>query len=245
MMDDTARLPMIRWLLETALDSEEEYLYQGEMSDYMRSYAADAIAELDDLFRASPPNPAEIACCVEALAEPGRIARGRSQQLLLWLRERSRPLLDALSRSDDPRLRIFALETGSTSLLGPRSYMPLYGTIDMKQRLLTDPDEAVRLAAIAVTKQTVEHNRDYLQRNLQRGSDIPMVGLFHQFLARLNDPSARVRAAAAKALGDWAAYAGYEVLAALLEHEEDPLAREALVRAKALCDPAPPDEKGR
>ncbi len=199
-MQDSVRLQTIRWLLETALDNEEEYLYQGEMSDYMRSYAADAVANLDTLFRSSPPTPAEIDCCTAALANPERIAQSRSKQLLLRLRESSRPLLDALSRSSDPQLRIFALETGSTSLLGQRSYMPLYGTIDMAWRLLDDPDEEVRLAAISATAQTIRHNRGDLQHSLQTGSDNPMVSLFYRLLARLDDPAARVRAAAAKAL---------------------------------------------
>lgn len=207
-MQDSARLQTIHWLLETALDNEEEYLYQGEMSDYVRTYAADAVAQLDTLFRAAEPNPAEIELCIAALSDPERIARGKSTRLLLWLRERSHPLLQALARSSDPHLRIFALETGSTSLLGPRSYMPLYGSIDMRRQLLDDPDEDVRLVAIAATAQTIQHNRKYIEQSLQRGSDNPMVGLFYQLVARFDDPAERVRAAAAKVLEGWAAYTG-------------------------------------
>src|SRR5688500_12986323 len=114
-MDLNNRLKEISQLLSIALDSEEEYLYQGEMSDYMRSHAADAADDLDWLFRGTVPTEAEIDLCVKALSDPERIKRGRSKELLLRLREKSRPIIDALAKSPDPHLRIFALETGGTS----------------------------------------------------------------------------------------------------------------------------------
>lgn len=203
-MNSDKRLPEIRNLLETALDCEEEYLYYGEMSNYMRSYATDAADALDSLFRPFGPIDAEVIdCCVEALSDPDRIKKGRSQKLLIQLRERSRPILDALANSIDPQLRIFALETANTSI-NPSYFSPLYGSINLQQRLLNDPDENVRIAAISASKQTIDRNAEYLQRSLQTEPDNPMSGLFYHLLARLNDSSAKVRSAAAKALGGWA-----------------------------------------
>jgi hypothetical protein len=49
------RLNTISSLLYSALDEEGEYLYEGEMSSYMRSYALDAAMDLRYLFQASPP----------------------------------------------------------------------------------------------------------------------------------------------------------------------------------------------
>lgn len=241
-MDPNNRIHTICSLLETALDCEEEYLYEGAMGNYyMNSYATDAASELDDLFRASEPTAAEINCCVEALSDPERIKRGRSKKLLIQLRERSRSILNALSNSTEPQLRIFALETAQTSV-SPPYFNPLYGSIDLKQRLLTDPDENVRIVAISCSKQTIDHNAAYLQKSLQTSTDNPTTGLFHQLLALLNDSSAKVRAAAAEALGVWASHAGHEALDVFLEHENDLEAREALVMAKALCDPTLKDD---
>jgi HEAT repeat protein len=229
------RLSEIRSLLKTALDCEEEYLYEGAMGNYyMNSYATDAASELDDLFRASKPTAIEINCCVAALSDPKRIKQGRSKQLLLKLRERSRPILNALANSPDPQLRIFALETAKTSV-NPLCFMPLYGSIDLEQRLLNDPDENVRIVAILASKQTIDHNAEYLQRSLQTDPNNPMSGLFYQLLTLLNDSSAKVRAVAAKALGGWASYVGHEALDIFLERENDLEAREALAMAKALC----------
>lgn len=237
-MDSEKRLTKIRYLLETALDCDEEYLEEGAMGTYWpKSYANDAAEELRSLFKASEPTTAEINCCVEALANPERLKMGKSKRLLLQLRESSRSILNALSNSADPELRIFALETGKTST-NPVCFMPLYGSIVLEGQLLNDPDENVRIAAVLAVKQTIDHNAKYLRNNLQAGTDQPMVGLFYQLLTRLNDASANVRAVAAKALGDWAAYAGYSALNDLLERETDPKAREALASAKSLCAPA-------
>jgi hypothetical protein len=72
---------------------------------------------------------------------------------------------------------------------------------------------------------------------LQTGTDAPMVGLFHQFLALLNDASATVRTTAAKVLGGWAVYVGCAALDGFLKRENGLEAREALAMAKARCDP--------
>ena len=155
-MQPNNRLNTISYLLDTALDSEEEYVYHGEMSDYMRLYASDAAEELDWLFRASAPTTAEIELCVKALSDPESIRRGRSKELLIRLRERSRPILEALADSPDPHLRIFALETGNTTL-NPYFHNPLYGSIELDRRLLEDPDENVRVVALSSSQPTIVH----------------------------------------------------------------------------------------
>src|SRR3954469_14895523 len=152
-MGTNTRLVTISYLLNTALDSEEEYLYEGEMSSYVRTYAGDAADELGSLFRASPPSTEELDLCVMALSDPQRIERGKSKELLLRLGERSRPILDALAGSPDPQLRIFALETGRASP-SPLYFQPLYGSIELNRRLLDDPDENVRAVALSTAQQT-------------------------------------------------------------------------------------------
>ncbi len=222
----------IRDLLATALDCEEEYLHYGEMSNYMKSYATDAANRLSSLFDPSGPTDAEVLhCCVAAISEPERIKQGRSQKLLLQLRERSGPILKTLADSTDPQLRIFALETASTSI-NPFYFNPLYGSTDLERRLLNDPDEDVRIAAISATKQTIEHNTKYICISLQNGCDSLMVELFRQLLTLLHDASARVRMAAAAALRSWASQVDQDALAALLEHENGSEVRQALAKAK-------------
>ncbi len=243
-MDPGYRLPTIRRLLGAALDSDATYAYEGEMSEYTRSYAADAATDLDTLFRFNPPSEAEAACCAEALADPGRIARGRSARLLLRLEERARPLLDALARSPDPRARAFALEAGALSTPGAGAYRPLYGSADLAEQLLGDADEGVRLAAVAVAGHALGHEAERLQRALDADEAAPPVRLLHRLLALLNDPSPRIRSGAAVALRGRAAHAGRDALAALLAEEGDPEARAALTAALASCDPAGDDGGG-
>jgi hypothetical protein len=233
------RLNEISYLLNTALDSEEEYVYHGEMADYMRSYASDAAEELDWLFRGSAPTETEIDLCVKALSDPQRIKRGRSKELLLRLRERSRPILDALADSPDPQLRIFALETGNTSL-NPYFPDPLYAFISLNRRLLDDPDENVRVVALSTAQPTMVHNAAYLEVSLQRGdsnASNPLLDFLSRILACLNDPSPRVSAEAANVLSLWAAEVGEETLDMLLERENNPAAREILVRTRTPGDP--------
>ena len=235
-MGSNNRLNTIRYLLDTALDSEEEYLYEGDMSSYARTYAGDAASELDWLFRGSPPTAEEIELCVKALSDPERIRRGRSKELLLRLRERSRPILDALGDSPDPRLRIFALETGRTSL-NPYFPDPLYGYITLNRRLLEDPDESVRAAAISTAQPTIVHNAAYLQMSLQRGDRNPMLEFLSQILARLGDPSPRVSAEAANVVLRWADEVGEETLEMLLERENHTAGRAILAGKRAPRDP--------
>ena len=218
-MQPNNRLNTISYLLNTALDSEEEYVYHGEMSDYMRSYASDAAEELDWLFRASAPTTAEIELCVKALSDPERIRRGRSKELLIRLRERSRPLLEALADSPDPHLRIFALETGNTTL-NPYFHNPLYGSIELDRRLLEDPDESVRVIALSSSQPTIVHNARYLEDSLRRGDSNPLLDFLCRIAARLADPSRLVRTEAASVLSHWAAEVGEETLEMLLEREK-------------------------
>jgi HEAT repeat protein len=235
-MQPNNRLNTISYLLDTALDSEEEYVYHGEMSDYVRSYASDAAEELDWLFRASAPTTAEIELCVKALSDPERIRRGRSKELLIRLRERSRPILEALANSPDPHLRIFALETGNTSL-NPYFHNPLYGSIELDRRLLEDPDESVRVVAVSSSQPTIVHNARYLEGSLRRGDSNPLLDFLSRIAARLRDPSPRVRTEAANVLSRWAAEVGEETLEMLLERENNPKARETIARTKASIDP--------
>ena len=217
MNDDTGRLKTIRRLLETALDGEEEYLYQGEMSEYKRLSADDAIAELDFLFRKSPPTLAEIDFCVEALSVPERVRSGRSKRFLIRLGDRSRPFLEAFSRSQEPRLRIFALETGGVSVAGSK----LYGGVEMERRLLEDANEDVRLAAVESVRWTLSQNLDYLNRALENESENPIVELFRRFLTLLKDTSPKVRAAIAEAIESFTSQAGREVLNGIIERAKD------------------------
>ena len=240
-MELNNRLKEISNLLRTALDSEEEYVYHGEMSDYMRSYAADAAEELDWLFRGSAPTAAEIDLCVKALSDPERIKRGRSKELLLRLRERSRPILDALGNSPDPHLRIFALETGRTSL-NPYFPDPLYGFISLNRRLLEDPDENVRLVAISTAQPTIVHNAAYLEYSLQRGDSNPLLDFLSQILARLSDPSPKVRAEAANILSRWADEVGEETKERFLKRENNAAARAILARMRTHSDPTIEDD---
>ena len=106
------RVPEIRRLLETALDCDEEYLYEGEMSSYARTYAGDAVSDLRMMFASLSPTAKEIAVCVAEISKPERIAIGKSKKVLLGLSDRSRPIIDALSHSSDARQRLFALEAG-------------------------------------------------------------------------------------------------------------------------------------
>jgi hypothetical protein len=236
------RLNEISYLLTTALDSEEEYVYHGEMSDYMRSYAVDAARDLCFLFRSSPPIATELEYCVEALSDPERIKRGRSKEVLVTLRETARPILEALAHSPDPHLRIFALETGRTSL-NPYFPDPLYGNIGLNRQLLEDPDENVRAAALSTVQETMVHNARYLENSIQRGDSNPLLEFMSEAVALLGDPSPRVRAEAANVLARWAAKVDGEVVESFLGREGSPAAREIVAKAKARGDSTPEDDQ--
>lgn len=215
-MELNSRLRTISQLLDTALDSEEEYLYRGEMSDYMRSYASDAAEELKWMLRASGPTADEIAYCVEALSDPERIKRGRSKELLVRLRESSRPLIDALGDSPDPKLRIFALEAGNTSI-NPYFPDPLYSTIALNRRLLDDPDEGVRAAALSTIQRTIVHNAAYIKLCLQQGDSNSFTDLMFRICELRDDAAPAVQAEAANVVSQWANVVDGETLKLLLE----------------------------
>jgi hypothetical protein len=247
-MNAERRLSRIRRELETALDNEEEYLEEGAMGTYFpRSCAAQAAADLVDLFKRDPPTAEEVACCVEAISDLERIAKGRSGQLLLWLREQSHAILDALADSSNPRIRIFALETAHTSL-NPVNFDPLYWALALKHRLFDDPDADVRVAAISGSRRGIVHNALFLQISLQKRTTNQFTDRFDLILARLHDESAEVRTATATVLrdwgacvghehlGHWAARVGHEALDVLLKHESATEAREALLRAQTSLE---------
>jgi hypothetical protein len=231
-MDHEARLRTIAWLLHTALDSEEEYLYDGEMSSYIRSYASEAAAELQRLFQQTGITPTEIANCVAELSDSERIARGGSKRLLVRLGEESRPLLIALANGNDARLRLFAIETASHNTSQAHNYRPrpLWRLISDVPHLLDDPDDDVRLAA-ASSSEWMWSNVGFIKKRAQEDSDHIVIQLYKKFLTLLDDPAAKVRGAAANALGSWAAEVARDALVARLEREDDPSVRHALAVA--------------
>lgn len=226
------RIPEIRQLLETALDNDEEYLYEGEMCYYDRSYAGDAVSALRTMFSFYPPNAEEIEVCVAEISKSERIANDRSKRVLLSLFDQSRPILNALSKSNDARLRLFALVTGGqwTNYL---YYSPLYGSVEMEIRLLEDTDEDVRLAAVLSASETMLHNMKSLGWMIEKQSEHWFVGLYKKFFALLDDASPKIRAAAAAALGKWAAENARDALIARLGREGDPEVRALLAAAIA------------
>jgi hypothetical protein len=231
-MDGEARLRTIAWSLYTALDNEEEYLYEGEMRSYVQSYASDAATELRRLFQQTGITATEIAYCVAALSDPERIARGSSKRLLAWLGEESRPLLVALANANDARLRLFAIETASHNTSQAYHYRPrpLCRLIADAPHLLDDPDDDVRLAA-ASSSEWMWSNIGFIKQRAQEDSDHIVIQLYKKFLTLLDDPWAKVRAAAAQALGSWAAEVARDALAARLEREDDANVRHALAAA--------------
>ncbi len=226
------RIPEIRRLLETALDCDEEYLYEGEMSYYARTYAGDAVSDLRMMFASSAPNAAEIAVCIAEFAKPERIANGKSKRVLLNLSDRSRPILDALSRSKDARLRLFALEAGG-QWTNHLYYSPLYGSVEMEIRLLEDTDEDVRRAAVLSASETMLHNMKSLGWMIDNDQDHWFVGIYKKFFELLDDASPKIRAAAAAALGKWAAENARDALIARLGREDAPEVRALLAAAIA------------
>ena len=234
-MNHRNRVPEIQSLLETALDSDEEYLYEGEMSSYARTYAGDAVSDLRTMFASLSPTAEEIAVCVAEISKPERIAAGKSKKVLLGLSDRSRPIIDALSRSSDARRRLFALEAGG-QWTNPLSYSPLYSVVDMEIRLLDDADEEVRLAAVLASSATMRHNIKSLGWMLKTQPDGWIVGLYKRFFELLADSSPKIRAAAAEALGQWAADDARAAFRERLEKETEPAVLKiltVLIREKA------------
>lgn len=227
--DPEVRHKLISRLLHTALDSEEEYLYEGEMSSYVQSYAGDAAKELSELIRQSALTPTEIAYCVAEISDPERMARGSSKKLLVRLRDESRPLLSALATADEARLRLFAIETAHHNISQAYGYRPkpLARLIANVPQLLDDPDDEVRLAA-ASSSGWMWSNVGFIEARAHTDSDHIVMRLYRKFLALLDDPSVKVRVAAATALGDWAPKAARQALLTRLERENDPDVRQAL-----------------
>ena len=96
--------------------------------------------------------------------------------------------------------------------------------------LLDDPDEDVRLAA-ASSSAWMWSNISFIQQRAQADSGHIVIQLYKKFLALLDDPSAKVRAADATAFGSWAAEVASEALMSRLEREDDPNVRRALAVA--------------
>ena len=223
------RLPEIcRWL-ETALDCDEEYLYEGEMCNYMRTFASDARTRLRMTFRTVAPTEEEIALCVAELTKPERVANGKSKQFLLTLNEFARPIIEKISRSDDAHLRLFALEAGDQWTYY-RRYSPLYGLTDMRIALLDDADERVRVAAVASCSAMLRHDIERIKWMLEASQDNELTALYRKFFERFGDKSNSVRAAVAEALDEWAANDACFALTFRLEREDDPAVREILAR---------------
>ena len=226
------RVPEIRRLLETALDCDEEYIYEGERSYYARTYAGDAVSDLRMMFASSAPKSEEIAVCVAEISKAERIANGKSKRVLLNLSNQSRLILDALSRSNEARLRLFALEAGG-QWTNHLYYSPLYPSVDMKIRLLEDENDEVRLAAVLAAGETMLYNMKSLGWMIERDNDHWFVKLYKTFFELLADPSPEIRGAAAQALGEWAAEDARDALRIRLAREDRPEVRVILAAAIA------------
>jgi HEAT repeat protein len=202
------------------------------MSSYVQSYAGDAAAELAQFIRQSGLTPDEIAYCVAELSDAARLARGVSKQLLVRLRDESQPLLRALATANEARLRLFAIETANHNTSQAYGYRPkpLARLIADVPQLLDDLDEDVRLAA-ASSSGWMWSNVGFIEAKVHQESEHIVLRLYRKFLALLDDPSAKVRMAAAIALGDWASKVARQSLLSRLEREADPSVREALAAA--------------
>ncbi|MDM7920907.1 MAG: hypothetical protein QUS14_01295 [Pyrinomonadaceae bacterium] len=186
------RMPELSQLLDTALDSTEEYIHEGEMCFYPRRYADDACSRIDMMLRTAEPDEAEMALIIDKLLVPDRLGRGSSLELLIGLRERSGRILRALAENADKQVRLFALEACKASLPG-HYYRPLYGAIDIERRLLDDRDTEVRSAAVEASIETLLRNSDYVRKQIEIGSGVPLVALFNAVLGKANDPLPQIR----------------------------------------------------
>ena len=198
----------------------------------MRSYAGDAASDLRSRIHQIGLTAEEIDYCVREISTPERISNGSSKWLLVRLGEEGHPLLVALANSGDARLRLFALEAADSGSAKWNNYKPLCTLIAKAPHLLDDPDDDVRLAA-ASSSDWMWSNIHFLKWRVQDDSDHIVVRLYYKFLTLLNDSSSKVRAAAAKALGCWAAEVAHDALVARLERENDPDVRHALAAAIA------------
>jgi hypothetical protein len=231
-MNSTARFDEIARLLRTALDDDEEYLYEGEMSNYARSYAVDAGGELRDLIEREPLAADELAYCAAELTVPRRLSESRSARVLELLDEQNRSLFGALARSADPQVRLWAVETAARHGVVYHRLKPLCRIIAEEPGLLSDPDEKVRLAAVAGSG-WMRLNRFFLERVHESDLEHVVVRIYRGVIARLDDSSPAVRAAAAAALGAWAPEIARGALVSRLARETEPVVRAALEAAVA------------
>jgi len=223
-------------LLTTALDSDEEYMHEGEFTRYLRSFASDATGDLRWIFQRSkyangtPLTESEIALCVREIVKPERLANGRSKGVIQSFGEDGCFILVALAHSADARLRLFAIEVaGKNKFGGTQYYLPICTLLGDALHLLEDSDETIRLAAVESAK-WMHCNKTFIERNIGVNESHIVLRIYRAMLARLADDSPKIRAAAAIQLGEWAAYVARASLVARLESETDPPTRETLVR---------------
>ena len=170
----TPGLEAIARTLATALDDEREYLPEGEFTSYMRSYASDAAFELRSILQGTVPSEEELALCLGEICDERRMANGRSTQLLTALGDQARPLIEALARSDDASLRLFAVEVAGSGAEARFNYNPLCTLVGYVPELLDDSDETVRVAA-ARSANWMVMNRNYLVWYVASSPDDPVI----------------------------------------------------------------------
>jgi hypothetical protein len=222
-------------LLTTALDSDEEYLFEAEFRSYMRSIASDATGDLRWIFQRSkqangtPLTESEIALCVREIIKPERLANGVSKAVIQSFGSDGCFILDAIARLPDVRLRLFALEVAGKNQFDSQYYLPICTLLGDALHLIEDSDETVRLAAVESAK-WMHCNKTFIERNIGVNESHIVLRIYRAMLARLADDSPKIRQAAAVQLGEWAAYVARASLVARLESETDPQTRETLAR---------------
>ena len=141
---------------------------------------------------------ASLSECIAALESPNGWVRETASRLIHERQDRSAVpgLAGLLERSTAPLARMHALH----SLDGLKAL----DSVAHLQPALVDPDERVREQAVALAEPRVV------------GGDPVALGLRERLLARVNDPSPRVRYRLAFALGAWSDPARNRALASLL-----------------------------
>ena len=230
------RLNTISYLLNTALNLEEEYLYDGEMSSYVRTYPRMPRTSWTASFEPHRRPLRKLVCA--SRRSPTRNGSNAADRKNCYSNsEKSRPILDALAGSPDPQLRIFALETGRAS---PRS------------TLLSAPIREYRAKPPAAGRSCRKRAGCSPSQPRSRPSftmpliwriafgEVPALRCLifcAGFLPGWVDPSPLVRTEAANVVLRWAAEVGEETLDKLLEREDNPTAREMLALARATDVP--------
>lgn len=223
-------------LLTTALDSNEEFLHEGEFTSYMRSFAGEATGDLRWIFQRSkyangtPLTESEIALCLREIVKPERLANGRAKAVIQSFGNDGCFILVALAHSADARLRLFALEVAGKNQFGGSDYfLPICTLLGDALHLLEDSDETIRLAAVESAK-WMHCNKTFIERNIGVNESHIVLRIYRAMLARLADNSPKIRQAAAIQLGEWAANVAHSSLVARLELETDSQTRETLAR---------------